>query len=147
MASVQIKDAAIPASIRESVERARAKAPPPPGPDPVTTYLACVYREVMSWLEGPGMLKVSIKKYYENTFHQRMKQNYFRILIELSARPHVSAQEKSKYVTVLRHAWNSEVPPDDFEKFLEENGGIKGTIEASKLVTKKRTAPRKRATK
>jgi hypothetical protein len=138
---------AVPRSIRESVERARAKAPPPPGPDPVLAYLACVYREAMSWYEGPGMLRVNIHKYYDKHFHKRIPRNPFRILIELSAGSTVSPQEKSKYLAVLRYAKLRKVPPEDFETFLEENGGIKGTIEASKLVTKKRTARRKRATK
>ena len=134
MASAQKKDAAIPASIRESVERARAKAP---RPDPVPTYLACVYREGMLWFQGPGMLRVAIQNYYKKHFHKRIPRNPFRILIELSARAHVSQQEKSKYFTVLRYAAFSKVAPKDFETFLEENEGIKGTIQASKLVTKK----------
>jgi hypothetical protein len=132
MASVKIKDAAIPASIRESVERARAKAPPPPGPDPVPIYLACVYREVMIWVDNSDQWHAGIKKFYKKHFHQRMKQRYFRILVELSAGAHVSPQEKSKYVTVLEHARDSKVKPREFQEFLEENGGIKGTIKASK---------------
>jgi hypothetical protein len=131
---------AVPRSFRESVERARAKAPPPPGPDPVPIYLACVYREVMSWLEGPGMLNESIKNYYEKHFHKRIQNDPFRILIELSAGSNVSPQELSKYFTVLRYAKRSKVPPKDFEKFLKKNGGIKGCIRA-------KNAARKRATK
>jgi hypothetical protein len=123
---------AVPLSIRESVERAPAKAPPPPGPDPVPIYLACVYREVMSWLEGPGMLKANIKKYYEKHFHKRVQKNYFRFLIELSAGAHVSPQEISKYLTVLNYARDSEVKPTEFQKFVRKQGGIKGCIEASK---------------
>jgi hypothetical protein len=138
---------AVPPPIRESVERARAKAPPPPGPDPVPIYLACVYREAMPWHQGSDMLRYSIHKYYEKHFHKRVQKHFFRFLIELSAGPRVSPQEISKYLTVLRYAKLREVPPKDFESFLEENGGIKGTIKASKLVTKKRTAPRKRAKK
>jgi hypothetical protein len=136
MTSVQIKDAAVPAPFRGSVERARAKAPPPPGPDPVPIYLACVYREVMSWLEGPDMLKASIQKFYEKHFHQRVRKDYFRFLIELSAGPHVSPQEKSKYVTVLRYARDSEVQPLEFRKFLRKHGGIKGCIKASNAARK-----------
>jgi hypothetical protein len=112
-----------PQAFRESVERARAKAPPPPGPDPVPIYLACVYREVMSWLEGPRMLKECIKQYYDKYFHKRIPRNPFRILIELSAGSNVSPQEKSKYLAVLRYAKLRKVPPEDFETFLEENGG------------------------
>jgi hypothetical protein len=123
MASVQIKDAAIPTSIRESVKRARAKAPPPPGPDPVPTYLACVYREIMIWLDNFDQWNADIKNFYKKHFHQRLKHNYFRILIELSAGAHVSPQEKSKYVTVLNYASVSKVKPRDFEHFLKETGG------------------------
>jgi hypothetical protein len=82
MASVQIKDAAIPASIRESVERAREKAPPPPEPDPVPTYLACVYREVMSWRESDewASLKVDLENYHKKNFHKRASKGAFRLL-------------------------------------------------------------------
>jgi hypothetical protein len=131
MASAQKKDAAIPASIRESVERARAKAP---RPDPVPTYLARVYREVMSWRKSDewDSLKVDIHNYYKKHFHKRVRKDYFRFLIELSAGAYVSPQEKSKYVTVLGYARDSEVKPPEFHKFLRKQGGIKGCIKASK---------------
>jgi hypothetical protein len=47
------------------------------GGDPVPIYLACVYREVMSWLEGPGMLKVSIKKYTKSISIKEFKGTPF----------------------------------------------------------------------
>jgi hypothetical protein len=82
MASAQKKDAAIPASIRESVERAREKASPPPEPDPVPTYLACVYREVMSWRESDewDSLKVDLENYHKKNFHKRASKGAFRLL-------------------------------------------------------------------
>src|SRR5208282_4325197 len=103
------KKPALPESIRESVERAREKAPPPPRPDPVPAYLGCVYREVMSWLEPDtwSRLHRDIKTFSDKHFHGRILQNYCRILIELSAGPNVSPQEKSKYVAVLRYAKDS----------------------------------------
>jgi hypothetical protein len=131
----------VPQSIRESVQRARAKAPPPPGPDPVPIYLACVYREAMSWLEAPAMLRANIHEYYKKHFHKRVLRNYFRFLIELSADSNVSPQEISKYVAVLHYAKLSKVPPKDFEKFLKKNEGIKGCIRAAK----KKDGHRKRA--
>jgi hypothetical protein len=138
------ESAELPPSIRESVERARAKAPPPPGPDPVPAYLACVYREVTLWLQSSDMLRAGIRFYYEKHFHKKILKNYFRFLIELSAGPHVSPQEKSKYVAVLRYAQACNVPPKKFINFLREQGGIKGTIGASKTAKSKKTPPRKR---
>jgi hypothetical protein len=129
---------AVPQSIRESVERARAKSPPPPGPDPVPIYLACVYREVMSWHQGPPKLRDSIHKYYKKHFHKRVRKNSFRFLIELSAGAHVSPQEKSKYVTVLNYARNSEVKPLEFQKFLRKQGGDKGMYQGQECSAKKK---------
>jgi hypothetical protein len=56
----------------------------------------------------------------------------FASFIKLSARAHVSPQEKSKYVTVLSYARASKVKPTEFQKFLRKQGEIKGCIRASK---------------
>lgn len=135
-------------AISESLERVRAKAPPPPGPDPVPNYLSCVYREAMSWLSGSTMLQACAQNYYEKHFHQRVQKNYFRFLIELSAGSHVSLQEKSKYVKVLKFARASGIKPQEFKKFLRKHGGIKACIKASNAAGMENTAaPRKRVSK
>jgi hypothetical protein len=126
---VKIDDDDIPAPIRESIERAQAKAPPPPG-SAVPNYLACVYTEATSW-QHSAKHKASIQKLYENHFHQRVQKSYFRFLIELSSGRHVSPQEKSKYVSVLKYAQASKVPPEHFVKFLKKHNGIKGCMKAS----------------
>jgi hypothetical protein len=146
------KKPALPESIRDSVERARAKAPPPPAADPVWTYLACVYRQVALWKKSAQWndIQEDIHDYYRKHFHKKIKTRFFRFLIELSAGPHVSLQEKSKYVKVLHFALSRKVAPKHFETFLKDNGGIKGCIKASqpaKLKRSKRSIPRKRASK
>jgi hypothetical protein len=152
------KKPGLPDSIREGVERARAKAPPPT-PDPVPTYLGCVYRQVALWKRSNQWndIQKDIQNYYDEHFHKKIKLYYFRFLIELSAGPHVSLQEKSKYVNVLNFALSRKVSPKDFETFLESNGGIKGCIKAKnkakgttaakKKMRRKTVSPRKAISK
>jgi hypothetical protein len=136
MAWMKSDDAKIPESIRGSVKRARAKAPPPPGRDPVIVYLKATYREISKWFEGDDNVHDEIVSFYQKTLHGRTNRSYARVLIELSAPPHVSPQEKSKYVNVLRYAYRRKVRPDNFEEFVAKNGGIKGCIRQAEKVKK-----------
>jgi hypothetical protein len=131
----------LPAFIAKSVKRARAKAPPPPELDPVTVYLAAVYREVARWEQSASwaQMKDKIIAYYEANFDPRVKTGNFRFLIELSAGPHISLQEKSKYVMALEHARHRKVQADDFADFLQREGGIKACIKASRKGRSRRT--------
>jgi hypothetical protein len=128
-------DDTIPKRLRPSVKRARAKAPP--AQDPVIEYLEVIYRETKTWANDDSYHE-DIESVHEANMHGRIKESYARVLIELSAPPHISLQEKSKYDTVVRYAHASKVRPSDFQSFVKENGGIKGCIRKSQQTRKKR---------
>jgi hypothetical protein len=99
----------------------------------------------MSWRESAQWkcIQADVENYYAKHFHRRILTNYFRFAIELSAGAHVTPQEKSKYVAVLNNASASKVPPKEFQKFVRQNGGIKGCVKASKAAKSKQTGRRK----
>jgi hypothetical protein len=132
--SAKSDDDAIPKRLRGSVKRAWAKAPP--AQDLVIEYLETIYRETRTWWNDDSYHK-DVESVREASMHGRLKKSYARVLIELSAPPHISPQEKSKYETVVRYARASKVRPSDFQAFIKENGGIKGCIRKSQERKKK----------
>jgi hypothetical protein len=102
----------------------------------VIEYLEIIYRETRTWWSDRSYHEdiVSVR---EANMHGRLKKGYARVLIELSAPPYISLQEKSKYEMVVRYARASKVHPDNFQAFVRENGGIKGCIRKSQEKRKK----------
>jgi hypothetical protein len=115
----------------QDLERIRKLAPPPPR-EAIYPYLKAVYRRASRL----GRIDEPTKKKFTKIlsgFHPRIKPNRMRLIIELTALPHMKPKMKLKYTQVLRYARKRQVKSSGVVEFIKSEGGINKCVDKYKL--------------
>jgi hypothetical protein len=102
-------------------------APPPPGEE-IYPYLKAVYRYARK-LEPTDESKKKEFNKIANGFHRKIKWNRIRLIVELTALPHMKPKMKWKYTRALQYARQRGVKSADLIAFMKKKGGINGCVD------------------
>ena len=116
--------------LSKDLERIRELAPPPPK-EAIYPYLKAVYR----CARRLGPTDESKKKEFDKIadgFHPRIKFNRIRLIIELTALPHMKPKMKWKYAQALQYARKRLVKSSEVVEFIKSEGGINKCVDKYK---------------
>jgi hypothetical protein len=122
-----VKKSSISPTWDTDLEAIRELAPPPPK-EAIYPYLKAVYLRARKLGPIDGPKEKELNKIADR-YPKKIKFDRFRLIIELTAPPHMTSKMKWKYTRALQYARQRGVKSADLIAFMKKKGGINGCVD------------------